>query len=240
MDGLLIVVGHGTGSAAGDAALHALAAALAAALAEQDLYADVRAAVLRGTPGLAEAAQGYESESIQLLPFLMSGGVTFQNQLATALTSLSWDRSPLLYQPLGFNPGLTALLAARAEAAAGAWSWPLADNHLVLIGHGTLRDPASAQAARMHQRRLAALGRFADVAFLDQPPRLTDVLAHHQGPLIGIGLFAGEGRHGARDMTDAFSGSAGPSIYCGAIGADPGLVSLAVDHLKQTPWPTAL
>ena len=62
MDGLLIVVGHGTGSAAGDAALHALAAALAAALAEQDLYADVRAAVLRGTPGLAEAAQGYESE----------------------------------------------------------------------------------------------------------------------------------------------------------------------------------
>ncbi|MFP6706801.1 MAG: hypothetical protein VCE75_12370 [Alphaproteobacteria bacterium] len=115
----------------------------------------------------------------------------------------------------------------------------MADNHVVLIGHGTLRDPASAQAVRMHQRALAELDIFADVevAFLDQPPRLDHVLAHHQDPLIGIGLFAGEGRHGANKMMEAFAASSGPSVYCGAIGRDPGLAALAVEHLKQARWP---
>ena len=234
-DDLLIVVGHGTGTPEGDAALHDLAGALA----RRKLFADVRAAALHGGPGLASASAGYEDRPIRLLPFLMSGGVTFHKRLAGAMAGLSWGQSPLLYPPLGFNPALAGLLAARAEAAAKAWSWPLADDSLVLIGHGTLRDPASAQAARLQQRAIAALGRFAavEVAFLDQPPRLDHVLAHHQSPLLGVGLFAGEGRHGAKDMADAFARSSGPSIYCGAIGADPGLADLAAEHLKQTPWP---
>ena len=55
--------------------------------------------------------------------------------------------------------------------------------------------------------------------------------------MIGIGLFAGEGRHGANEMVEAFAASSGPSVYCGAIGRDPGLAALAVEHLKQAPWP---
>ncbi len=235
MDDLLIVVGHGTGTTEGDAALHDLAGALA----KRNLFADVRAATLHGGPGLAAAARGFEDRAIRLLPFLMSGGVTFQNRLAGAIADLSWAQSPLLYPPLGFNPALAGLLAARAEAAATAWSWPVGDDYLLLIGHGTLRDPASAQAARLQQRAIASRGRFAavEVAFLDQPPRLDQVLAHHQSPLLGIGLFAGEGRHGAKDMAAAFARSSGPSIYCGAIGTDPGLADLAAEHLKQAPWP---
>jgi sirohydrochlorin cobaltochelatase len=235
MDELLIVVGHGTGSAEGDAALHDLAAALAG----RDIFADVRVALLRGEPGLAAVMAGLGDQGVCLLPFLMSGGVTFQNRLVTAMRGLSWAQTPQIYPPLGFNPGLAPLLANRAQATAHDWAWPLADNHVVLIGHGTLRDPASAQAARMHQRAMAALNIFADVevAFLDQPPRLDHVLAHHQGPLIGIGLFAGEGRHGASEMVEAFAASSGLSVYCGAIGRDPGLAKLAVEHLKQAPWP---
>ncbi len=235
MADVLIVVGHGTGSAEGDGALHDLAAHLAG----RDLFADVRVALLRGEPGLAAAMAGLGDHGVRLLPFLISGAVTFQNRLVAAMRGFGWAQTPHIYPPLGFNPVLAPLLANRAQAAALDWAWPLADNHVVLIGHGTLRDPASAQAARMHQRALAALDIFADVevAFLDQPPRLDHVLAHHQGPLIGIGLFAGEGRHGANEMVEAFAASSGPSVYCGAIGRDPGLAALAVEHLKQAPWP---
>ncbi len=233
IDEPLIVIGHGTGTDQGDAPLHALVAALAG----RELFSSVSAALLSGGQGLDVAACGHGGRPVRLLPFLMSGGVTFQRRLGEALAGLEWRRQARLYPPLGFNPGLADLLRARAEAATGNWSWPLAENHLVLIGHGTLRDPASARAARMHQRTIADLGLFADVevAFLDQPPRLADVLEHHQSPLIGIGLFAGQGRHGAQEMADAFERSSGPAHYCGAIGNDPGLADLAVEHLKQAP-----
>ena len=205
MADVLIVVGHGTDSAEGDGALHDLAAHLAG----RDLFADVRVALLRGEPGLAAAMAGLGDHSVRLLPFLMSGAVTFKNRLVAAMRGFGWAQTPHIYPPLGFNPGLAPLLANRA------------------------------QAARMYQRALAALDIFADVevAFLDQPPRLDHILAHHQGLLIGIGLFAGEGRHGANEMVEAFAASSGPSVYCGAIGRDPGLAALAVEHLKQAPWP---
>lgn len=238
MNELLVIIGHGTGTREGDRALHDLAAALL----KQGPFRHVRTALLRGEPNLATAMAGFEDHPVHLLPFLMSGGVTFQTHLVAAMSGLSWQQAPQIYPPLGFNPGLAGLLSKRAEAAAADWAWPLGDNHVVLIGHGTLRDPASAQAARMHQRAMAALDIFADVevAFLDQPPRLDHILAHHQGPLIGIGLFAGEGRHGAKDMSDAFAASSGPSVYCGAIGTDPSLVNLAIEHLKQAPWPAVV
>ncbi len=236
-DSLLIVVGHGTGSPAGDAALHQFVADLAG----RSIFADVKAAVLRGGPSLADAVHGAKAGAIHLLPFLMSGGVTFRERLAETMAEIPWRERPLLYPPLGFSPDLADLLARRAESGAREAAWPIADSHLLLIGHGSLRDPDSAQTARLHRERIAARNIFASVvvAFLDQPPRLPDVLASHAGPLLGVGLFAGEGQHGARDMAQAFAQAACPARYCGAIGGDEGLAGLAVRHLQQAPWPLA-
>ncbi len=236
-DSLLIVVGHGTGSPAGDAPLHHFVAELAVA----GIFADAKAAVLRGAPGLADvarAAQTANVRSIRLLPFLMSGGVTFRKRLAEALAEVPWIERPLLYPPLGYSPELADLLAKRGEDAAKTASWPVADSHLLLIGHGSLRDTDSAQTTRLHQSRIAALKKFAsvEVAFLDQPPRLHAVLASHAGPLLGVGLFAGEGQHGVRDMAQAFAQAACPACYCGAIGGDKGLAFVALRHLEREPW----
>lgn len=108
---VLIVVGHGTGSAEGDGVLHDLAARLAG----RDLFADVGVALLRGEPGLAA---GLGDHGVRLLPFLMSGAVTFQNRLVAAMRGFGWAQTPHIYPSLGFNPGLARLLANRAQAAA--------------------------------------------------------------------------------------------------------------------------
>jgi sirohydrochlorin cobaltochelatase len=238
MDDLLVVVGHGTGSTQGDAPLHDLVLALS----ELGLFEEVRAALLNGRPSLADAVSGFANGAVHLLPFLMSGGVNFQRRLADAMTNVTWQQRPLLYQPLGFNPAMAALLAGFGKSTAIDLSWDVAACHLLLIGHGTLRDPTSAQAARLHQQRIAAQNIFArvDVAFLDQPPRLDNVLADHinsRAPLLGIGLFAGAGRHGGQDMTTAFAQVPRRAHYCGAIGAHPELATLAQIHLKQVPLP---
>ena len=236
-DSPLIVVGHGTGSAAGDATLHALAANLAA----MGNFDQVRAAVLRGTPALAdvlhqlEAAPGGQSPC--LLPFMMSDGVTSRQHLMEAMAHIPGSRKPFLWSPLGLNPGLAELISRRGKNSARAAAWPAADCRLLLIAHGSLQDPASALAARTHQERIAAQHEFAavEVAFLDQPPHLDDVLACSGRPLLGIGLFAGEGRHGAEDMNQAFALATCPACYCGTIGGDDGLAALALEHLKSKP-----
>ena len=220
-DGSLIVIGYGTGTQAGDAALHKLAAVLA----RRRIFVGVRAAVLRGGPSLAAAAQAATAGPIRLLPFLMGGGMTFGQHLGEAMAGISWPEKPLLYPPLGLNPGLAELVARHAETAAGVLSWPVPDSHLLLIAHGTLRKPATSEAARMHQTRLAAQNQFAGVtvAFLDQPPYLDTILSGHGGPLLGVGLFAGERQHGAQDMARAFAKASCPAHICGAIGGDNGL-----------------
>jgi hypothetical protein len=38
--------------------------------------------------------------------------------------------------------------------------------------------------------------------------------------LMGVGLFAGEGQHGTRDMARALSKALCPAHYCGAIGGE--------------------
>jgi hypothetical protein len=126
-----------------------------------------------------------------------------------------------LYPPLGLNPGLAELAARHAETAAGVLSWPVPDSHLLLIAHGTLRNPASSEAARMHQTRIVAQNQFAGVtvAFLDQPPYLDIILSGH----------------GAQDMARAFAKAPCPAHNCGAIGGDNGLPDLALNHLLQVP-----
>jgi len=105
-DSLLIVVGHGTGTAAGDATLHALAAKLAAS----GNFDQVRAAVLRGTPALVDVLSqldaGPGGQLPCLLPFMMSDGVTFRRRLMEAMAHIPSPHRPLLYPPLGLNPGL--------------------------------------------------------------------------------------------------------------------------------------
>lgn len=50
--------------------------------------------------------------------------------------------------------------------------------------------------------RLAATGRFGAVraAFLEEPPALETALAAVPGPVVVVGLFAGEGLHGGADV----------------------------------------
>lgn len=230
-DSVLIAIGHGTGSPVGDANLHRFVADLAG----RGIFADVRAAVLYGAPGLAEAVEVSANAPVRLLPFLMGDGVIFGKRLAEAMAKISWRREPLLYPPLGLHPGLAELMARRAELAARALSWSKADSHLLLIAHGSLKDPASSAAARSHQARIAEMRKFAGVqaVFLEQPPYLDDVLASHEGTILGVGLFAGQGQHGARDMARSFGQAACPAHYCGAIGGDKGLPALALSHLLQ-------
>ncbi|MBT3333521.1 MAG: hypothetical protein HOK21_25460 [Rhodospirillaceae bacterium] len=230
--GALIVIGHGTGARAGDGALHQLVADIAA----QEIYGEVYGAVLHGVPSLGDVLAKIEAPGpVDVLPYLMSDGVVFQHRLGDAIANIPWQQAPVLYPPLGLNPGLSELLARRAEAVAVEAAWRPGDCHLLLVAHGSCRCPASASTAQMHQQRIAALQRFAGVsiAFLDQAPFLRQVMNGHDGPLLALSLLVGQGRHGKDDIAEAFAQAVCPAKYCGAVGDSPDLAMLAIEHMRD-------
>ncbi|MDP6344173.1 MAG: CbiX/SirB N-terminal domain-containing protein [Alphaproteobacteria bacterium] len=231
----LIVVGHGS---ARDGVGGKVARGHVRALAERRLFAGVELAMLHGEPTLAAALAAAGEGPICLLPFLMADGIVNRRRLPAALADGIGDKADgdrlRLCPPLGLNPGLASLIAGRAGREIERRRWRAGDTALLLVAHGSGRDQASARAAWAQQRAIAALGRFAEVqtAFLEQPPYLDETLASARGPLAGVGLFAGEGQHETVDVADTFAAARGTVVYCGAVGADPGIPDLMLKHLR--------
>jgi len=211
----------------------AAAAAHARVLAGRGVFASVRACALLGAPSLDETLAALADEAVLLLPFLMADGYTARRVLPRRLAEAGI--APTVRPPLGTHPGLASVIAAAARAhGAGR------ESALLLIGHGSGRDPASTGTARAHAARLAASGAFAAVAtaFLDAPPGIAEALAGLGArPVVAVGLFADAGTHGDDDAPRRLAAARPDALYAGAIGPRPEIADLILAHATGAPWP---
>jgi sirohydrochlorin cobaltochelatase len=226
----VILCAHGTGGAPGPAAF-----ALAEAIRACGRFDQVELCCLKGRPDLDQALARMTAARIHVVPLLMADGYTGRVVLPAAIAGLAKDAGRLRpMPPIGIHPGLTDLIGAAARATCLAQGWRPAETALVLLAHGTARDPGSARSAHDHVRRLAARAEFAAVgdAFLEQPPSLAEVLAKsHAGPVVMVGLFAERGIHGDDDAVRLARESGGRVVYAGPIGCAPGLAALILDSI---------
>jgi sirohydrochlorin cobaltochelatase len=218
----LVLCSHGVGGGPGVAADHA------ERLRKAGGFAEVAAACLNGTPALHSVIDATATPDIVVVPFLMAAGRTFTRILPERLSGARrWD-AVRISAPVGTHPDIVPLVVALANEAMARRGWPAAETLLVLAAHGTLRDPASAQAARNHAAAIAASGRFAGVeaGFLDEPPSLADLLAAREAAYaVGVGLFADAGPHGAGDASTPFAADQSAE-YAGPIGPDPRIAEI--------------
>ena len=105
---------------------------------------------------------------------------------------------------------------------------------LVVLGHGTQRDPASAGTVLDVCASLSREGRFARVApaFIDQDPLLANVLKDAREPVILLVPFlVAAGWHGGttvpRERGSDSQGARQRSVYTEPVGTHPALVELA-------------
>jgi sirohydrochlorin cobaltochelatase len=131
------------------------------------------------------------------------------------------------------------VVAARAREASPAGA-RLSDALLVVMGHGTARDPSSAAAVTDVCARLAAGGEFGRVApaFIDQEPLLERALAEATEPVVLLVPFlVAAGWHGGTTVPRelGLNGGAGaprPSvIYAEPVGSHPRLIDVVEDAL---------
>ena len=221
-DVALVLCAHGIAGGPGAAADHARR------LREAGGFREVAAACINGSPGLAGTIDTLLAARIVVVPYLMAAGHSFGTVLPARLASARQRDKVRLAAPVGTHPAIAELAACRAEELLVRKGWDRKATLLVLVAHGTSRDPASAAAARDHMRTLVATDRFAGVAagYLDEPPSVAELLRGRAVPrAIGVGLFADAGPHGAGDAAAPFAHD--PAVdYAGPVGPDPRMTAI--------------
>jgi sirohydrochlorin ferrochelatase len=228
-DAALVLCAHGIRGGAGVAAAHA------AAIARLGLFAEVRACAHKGRPGLIDTLAAVRGSSVYLLPLLMAEGFTLRAILARLEAADTRGAHLRVCPPLGTHPGLSALLAREAEAAAARAGWDPAATALLITGHGTTRHALSSASTREHAAAIAAQGLFAEVAiaFLDQPPTIAETVTRLAAPrCIAVGLFVDRGEHGEEDIPALLAATGREALYTGPVGCDPAIVDLILDQVR--------
>lgn len=225
----LILAVHGIRGVPGCAIDHA------AALAARGLLAHVGYGCHKGAPDLVEVVRAAPTAEVVVAPLLMAEGYTLRAMSARLARDLPPERRPVILPALGAHPHLAALIEREATAACAANEWPTAETALLIVGHGTRRDPHSGATARRHAAGIERRGGFAEVAvaFLDQEPSVADALeALKATRCVAVGLFLDRGEHGEEDVPDLLAPAGGRAVYTGPIGIDPMVPDLILEQLS--------
>lgn len=195
----LLLAAHGERHAdAANAGVARLARNLAGVAAE------VGFGFIKGSPAVDEAIQALSLRDILVYPLFLSDGYFTRIALPQLVDKVKRGgaRTISILPPLGLEPALGGVIEKEAAAAAHAHRAKPGDTTVVLLAHGSANDPASRKAAEQLADRVRQRRRFraTRIALLEEPPSLGDAIADTRGPIIVVGLFAGEGVHGASDV----------------------------------------
>ncbi|MDE2380117.1 CbiX/SirB N-terminal domain-containing protein, partial [Bradyrhizobium sp.] len=131
--------------------------------------------------------------------------------------------------PLGLDPGLPDVVLQQASDAARVHGFAPEACIVILLAHGSQRNPASRQSTEQMARAIEqrAIFRKVEPAFLEELPSLGDVAASVKGPAVVVGMFSGEGLHGARDAPRLVAQlHRNDIVFAGIMGAAPGIAEL--------------
>jgi len=232
----LLLAAHGERRADAD---NAGVAWLTRRLTAEGVAVEVAAGFIKGTPNVGDAIRALTPRDVIVYPLFLSDGYFTRIALPRLIENAKHDDSAriiTILPPLGLEPALADVIATEAVAAAHVHGISQGEETIVLLAHGSTEDRASRVAAEQLSERLCKRRRFRDmrVAFLEEPPSLADAVVGVRGPVIVVGLFAGEGMHGANDAKRLVAELAREDVILigpvGALAGIAGLITAAVAH----------
>lgn len=234
----LLLAGHGVAAHA-DGALPTLGHA--DSLRARGLFADVRAGFLRQEPDLAATLARLPQPRVYVVPLLVSRGhiadVVMAGRLnlsgsVTRRPAAGGEQAICFCDPVGTHPGVAALLGRRIADLCRDQGLAPADTEVLLVGHGTPRNPRSSERTREVATVLAETGIAAGVhaLFLEEAPRIDGWTGLVRADNVVIAPFLmANWYHGSQDLP-------------GRIGLDPRVPAvkrLAVDSGWAGPYAVA-
>ena len=179
-------------------------ARLARSLADKGVAAEIGFGFIKGSPTVDDAIAALLSQDVIVYPLFLSDGYFTRVALPRLVEQAKRRdarRAIRILPPLGLEPALADVIADEVAAAAHSRANLPAETSIVLLAHGSKKDQASRMATERLADRLRQRQCFCDTrtALLEEAPSLADAIEGMRGPTIVVGLFAGEGMHGADD-----------------------------------------
>ncbi|MGE0288309.1 MAG: sirohydrochlorin chelatase [Bradyrhizobium sp.] len=195
-----------------------------------DVVSEVAVGFINGVPTVADGLAGLAARRVIVYPLFAANGYFTRDRLVQLIDEATGEAREIeMLAPLGLDPGLPELVAEMIERVARENGFAPADSSAVLLAHGSRRNPASREATELMARKVGerAICRDVAVAFLEEPPDLEEAMRSIEGPAIVVGMFSGDGLHGARDAPHLIA-KLGRSdvVYAGVIGNAPGIADL--------------
>ncbi len=177
-------------------------ARLAGNLAAAGVAKEVGFGFIKGSPSVDEAIRALSTRHIIVYPLFLADGYFTRVALPRLVKpSRRQDQIITVLPPLGLDPALDDLIVDEALDTARYHSILPETVTVVLVAHGSTNDKASRIATEQLADRVRGRRCFRDarIALLEEAPSLAEATADTPGPIIVVGLFAGEGVHGADD-----------------------------------------
>nr|WP_135853394.1 CbiX/SirB N-terminal domain-containing protein [Halorussus salinus] len=259
----LIIAGHGSHRNPDSAApVHRAVDAAR----EDGSFAEVRPAFWKEAPSFRDVLHTVDADEAIVVPLFVSEGYFVQQVLprefGLGVEDRGDDAPTLRYaDPIGTHPEMTDVIAARARrmlagesadgtsADAGGAVLP-EETALAVIGHGTERNPNSAEAIYDHVAALREEYDFAEVGalFMDEAPYVEDVLDEFSADEIAVvPLFTADGFHTRDEIPELLGLTDDPTTgypvpgtvegrrvwYSSAVGTDPLVVDVVLERAAE-------
>ena len=210
---------------------------LVQALARRGLASEVAAGFINGVPTIGDALANLAARRIIVYPLFVSSGYFTRDRLVQLLDEANGEsREIRVLPPAGLDPGLPHLVTAFASKAARDRGVSPRSCSVILLAHGSRRNSASREATEQIARTVERRAAFHQVrvAFLEESPFLDQAAASISGPAVVVGLFSGEGMHGARDAPRLTAELGRDDIaFAGVIGGAPGIEDLVARSVGE-------
>lgn len=191
---------------------------------------EVAVGFISGVPAIGEALQTLHADRVLVYPLFAANGYFTRDRLVQILDEAKKaGRSVEMLTPLGLDPGLPNVVMQQARGAALEHGLTPVACTVILLAHGSQRNPASRQSTEALARALERYGVFrkVEVAFLEEAPSLDDAVATVDGPAVVVGVFSGEGLHGAKDAPGLVARIGRRDVvFAGIMGTAPGIAEL--------------
>jgi len=223
------------------------------------VFDEVRETFWKEEPTFRDVLRILASEVVYVVPLFISEGYFVEQVLPREMRLTGPDAPDVektvhVTRPIGTHPSLRDVIIHRAESAAGTSD--LEDTSLVLIGHGTKRNPKSKKSILNHAERVRHRNRFHDVTsvFLEEEPtvdRTVEVAATDR--VVAVPMFISDGFHTDGEIPElvgVIEDEADPVPrgecvevdgkdiwYTAAVGTDPLVASVILERAKEEGAP---
>ncbi len=238
----LVLVGHG--SARNPGTRLPICAAVQE-IRRRGSYAQVRCGLWKEEPHVSVTLDKLEDhiEEVTVVPVFIADGyytrqvIPEQMQLSLPESTLK-GRNVRYTRAVGSHPRFADLILQRAQEA----GWHSGDS-LVVLGHGTPRNPESGTNVYLQAERLRRRfpGEEIKTQYIDQAPFVTEVWERCSGQrIVVVPLFVADGWHVTETIPEDLGLAEGRArrgdrelIFTGAAGTDPGMADVILSIARE-------